>query len=192
MKRSKRLRRWAERSDILHNSVIHSTKGASYYSLWQANARRAERSHRGARKKKEALKGLRKRCILYAAVAPGHPHAHSPERKIATAMGGELSENGIRSEFFYDAPTERHVLFGTAVPMASLGEAPRLAIGYHTTHRWCVTAGMNKALLALPRPEITMWAGCLHQRVKGGMKAPQNTIVYSLASAAHCTIWANT
>gem|GEM_PF-4876486 len=32
-----------------------------------------------------------------------------------------------------------------------------------------------------------MWAGCLHQRVKAGMKAPQNTIVYSPATAAHYT-----
>ena len=34
--------------------------------------------------------------------------------------------------------------------MASLGEAPRLAIGYRTTHRWCVRTGISKAVLALP------------------------------------------
>ena len=32
-----------------------------------------------------------------------------------------------------------------------------------------------------------MCVGCLHQRVKAGMKAPQNTIVYSPATAARCT-----
>jgi len=57
---------------------------------------RAERSHREAGKKEEALKGLRKGRISYAAVARGHPHTHSLAREFAPAMGGELSENGVR------------------------------------------------------------------------------------------------
>ena len=88
--------RRAKGSHILHDSVIHSTNGASYDSLWQANARRAERSHREAEKKEEALKGLRKGRISRAAVARGHPHTHTLEREFAPAMGGELNENGVR------------------------------------------------------------------------------------------------
>ena len=83
-------------------------------------------------------------------------------------MSGELNEHGVRLGVdFYDAPTERHVLSGIALPMAPLGEAPRLAIGYHTTHPWCVRTGV-----AFRRPENAMCVGCLHQRVKAGMKAP--------------------
>ena len=67
----------AEHSHILHDSAIQSTKGASYDSLWQANARRAERSHRKAGKKEEALKGLRKGRIPYAAVAWEDTHTHT-------------------------------------------------------------------------------------------------------------------
>ena len=52
---------------ILHDSVIHSTNGASYDS------------HREAGKKEEALKGLRKGRIPYAAVAREDTQTHNLE-----------------------------------------------------------------------------------------------------------------
>jgi len=135
----------------------------------------------GKRKKKEeALKGLRKGRISCAAVARGHPHTHNLAREFARAMGGELNDNGIRLGVDFFTTLLQSVMFClAAVPMASLGEAPRLAIGYHTTHPWCV-----RTAIAFHRPENTMCVVCLHQRVKAGMKAPQDTIVYSPATAA--------
>ena len=71
-------------------------KNSSYCNLWQANARRAERSHREAGKKEQALKGLRKGRIPYAAVAWEDAHTHNLACQFAPTMGGELSENGVR------------------------------------------------------------------------------------------------
>jgi len=107
---------------------------------------RAERSHRKAEKQEEALKGLRKSRISYAAVDRGHPHTPDIEGEFAPAKGGELNENGVRLGVDFFTTLLQSVLFGIALPMASLGEAPRLAIGYRTTHRWCVTAGRTKRL----------------------------------------------
>jgi len=137
-----------------------------------------------------------RRMIAYGKRTPeGRSAAIGKRQEKEEALKGLRKGRGRRLErvqyvstaFSYDAPTERLVLFDIALPMASLGEAPRLAIGYHTTHRWCVRAEANKAFLALHGPGEHDVSRLLHQRVNAGMKAPQNTIAYSPATAAHYT-----
>ena len=143
---------------------------------------RAEHSHRKVGQKEEALKGLRKGRISYAAVARGHPHTHNLAREFTDDERRiEREQCASGSGFFYDAPTERHDLFGGV----TYGIARRSA---SLSHRLSYDAPLvRKNRNSIPQAGEHDVCGLPSSAGEGWNEGTINTIVYSPATVAHYT-----